>query len=111
MSAATVFPEIKNSHLQNLCFAVLNAIRTAGTNAQVTGFTDRLGQAVTAQSAESGNVSNPTSQAAPAREVEILIRINPDGLSAVAKVLAQSPAGLQTQIGSLDPTLLAGVTL
>lgn len=101
MSAATVFPDIQNLTLRNLAFTVLNAIRRPD-GSQVTGFTDRLGKVVNAAS---------SGQASPAREVEIIIRINPDGMTATAKVIPQALPGLQSQEGVLDPTLLAGVTL
>lgn len=112
MSAATIFPEVQNVHLQNLAFAVLTSIRS-GNGTAAAGFTDRLGNPVVANSKLSGGVTGgpPTSMAAPAREVQIIIRINPDGSSAFAKVIAQTPAGVQSVEGQLDPTLIAGATI
>lgn len=110
MSAATVFPEVKNATLQNLAFAILTSIRRANGTAAA-GFTDRLGNSITLQSAESGGVSNTASVAGPGREVILEIRINPDGNSAYAKVKPLNPVGVQSVEGFLDPSLLSGTTL
>jgi hypothetical protein len=111
MSAATVFPEILDPNLQKLAFAVLTSIRYASGTAAA-GFIDRLGNVINAQSNLSGGQPSgpPKPQNYPNPEVEITIRINPDGLSAVAKVIAQTPAGVQSVEGALDPSLLAGQT-
>ena len=112
MSAATTFPEIKSATLQNLAYAILTSTRsTNGTAA--TGFKDRLGNAVVLNSALSGNVAGgpPASMAGPGREVQIIIRINPDGVTATAKVIAQTPLGAQAVEGQLDTSLLTGTTL
>jgi len=109
MSAATTFPEILDPHLQNLCYYVLTATQYLG-GSFATGFIDRLGNAVPANSQLSGNVAS-VSAAGPAREVEITIRINPDGLTATARMVAQSPAGLQSVEGQLVGSALAGLTL
>jgi len=101
---ATLFPDVKDTNLQKLADTILQSMRTPNGTA-ITTITDRLGNVI--QTAGGASPVPSTSQAGPAREVELMIKINPDGLSASAKVVIQTPAGEQSVVGLLDPSLLA----
>lgn len=102
----TTFPEVKDATLQKLCAAVFDSIRQPGGTI-LTAFKDSQGNTVVANSQLSGGVANTASQAGPGREVVLEVRINPDGLSASAKVVAKNPAGLQSVGGAMDISVLA----
>lgn len=101
MSAATMFPEIKNAALQTLLYDFVICTRS-GNGTLYTGFIDRLGNAVIANSLVSGTIANTASQAGPGREVEVLLQTNPDGQTCSIKITPKSPAPLQGIVGQLD---------
>ena len=103
----TQFPEIKDPTIQLLCDRILGATKNQNTGTLYTVFQDRLGNAVPANSQLSGNNTNTASQAGPGREVEIVLRVQPDGLGMTARIIAQSPAGLQSITGVIDSPTLA----
>ena len=95
----TMFPDVQDATLQKLCDAVVTSVRRNDGSIPA-AFTDRLYVPVTT-SVPAG------SQATPGREVAIEFRVNPDGLSAFAKVRVATARGVYSIEGAIDPSLLA----
>jgi|FreactcultureFD7_1027221.scaffolds.fasta_scaffold00620_25 hypothetical protein len=99
----TNFADIADPTLQKLADAITLCIFRNGSApaAGPNSFTDKYGTAVTT------TVSTEHPQAGTGSEVMIIIKINPGGTSAVAKVESKSPKGVYTIGGTLDIATVA----
>lgn len=93
--------DIADPTLRKLVLAVAGSMKPAAGNTLYIDFLDRLENAVPT------NVPSDKSQAGNGSEFQIVININPGGLSANAKVVAKSPMPQEALVGQIDITTLA----
>lgn len=97
---STSFGGVRNATLQKLCDSITAClVRPDGTSypAAPNAFKDRLGN----------QLPNDVNVGESGREVSLEIRINPDGLSAFAKIVYKTPVGVSSLQGDVNIATLA----
>jgi len=96
-----LYADLSNATLQKLVLALAQSTRQPGGSI-LTEYQDGQGKDVSA-----GVPTDKQATLGKAVEFDLHVRINPDGESATAKVVARSPRGVYSIEGTLDLTVLA----
>ena len=98
---AALFADVSNVALQKLIAGIGLSIRQPNGSIK-TAYTDRSGVVVNAEVPAALQAS-----LGRATEFELVVRVNPDGQTAWAKVLCKTPQGSYDIEGQIDTTVLA----